>query len=345
MQKLKKILLCFFTFLVSLTMFGCAQVKFDTRLASNGAIISNINIDLNEGYLYQSRVSLVLQEYFKQLNAAYDENLVTLFSNIYDFDALDTSDDKSMFNSVEKKANYICEKNQQYIISKDLIADDDYKEFDFDSQKHTIKFQKTFISIYAYVMYFYPSAFEYNAEKNAVVISSSYKSMIDIPMAGEFKEDESLYINKYIQACVPFYYNGEEPKFLKDGSGTYRDAVAGKTLAQTLSEETGMTEEQVKLVFSFTTPYKRLHSNGSFSETDKGYTHTFTLNNMHSTVTFWRTYANYPAWYITAAIIGFLVLIVGFIIVKTILNIKKKKGLKALKKLDELARSQNEKKD
>lgn len=345
MKKLKKILLCFFTFLVSLTMFGCAEVKYDTRLVSNGAIVSNIEIDISQGYLYQNRVSIVLQEYFKQLNNAYDENLVSLFSNIYDFDALDTSEDKSMFNTLQKKVDYICEKNQQYVISRDLVSDDDYKEFDFDSQKHTIKFQKTFISIYAYVMYFYPNAFEYNAEKNAVVISNSYKSMVDIPMSGDFKEDESLFINKYIQTCVPFYYNGEEPKFLKDGSGTYRDAVAGMSLAEALSNETGLTEEDVKLIFSFTTPYKRLHSNGTFTETEKGYTHTFNLSNMSSTVTFWRTYANYSAWYITAAIIGILVLIVGFVSVKIILNIKKKQGLKALKKLDELARNQEQNKD
>lgn len=337
MSKIKKLLLCIFTFLISLTMFGCAEVNYKTKLHSNGAIISNIEINFDQSII-QQKSSPILKEYFKQLDNAYYKNLRELYSKVYDFAALEITDPVA-------QNRYILEHNTKFTISEDTIDSDDYVEFDnSDSSHKKIKIQKTFISIYAYVMYFYPSAYVYDEVSNEVKISNDYKSLIDIPFAGSFEEDENLFVSKAIQTCVPFYYNGKEAEFLEDGSGNSEKIKKGYKLADVLTTtlaDYGVTEEEVDLIFSFSTPYRRLHSNGQFSETDDGYTHTWTLGSMHSKVTFWRTYANQVTWYVVGIVAGVLVLIVGAIVIVAIKNKKKKQGLKALKQLDALARNKD----
>lgn len=335
MNKLKKILVCVFTFLISLTMFGCAEVNYKTKLYSGGEIISSIEITFDQS-LIQQKASPILKEYFKQLDNAYYRNLRTLYSQVYDFTSLEILD------PIEQN-KYILEHNTKFTISEDINSSDDYVEFDNSDPNHKkIKIQKTFISIYAYVMYFYPSAYVYDEATNTVKISNEYKSLIDIPFGGSFEEEEKLFVSKAIQTCVPFYYNGEEAKFLEDGSGNSEKIKAGYTLQKVLTDELtqwGLNDEQVKLIFSFSTPYKRVHSNGQFSETDDGYTHTWTLASMSSEVKFWRTYANQVAWYVIGASAGVVVLIVGAVVILAIKNKKKRQGLKALKQLDALARN------
>ena len=182
-------------------------------------------------------------------------------------------------------------------------------------------------------MYFYPSAFVYEVETNSVVISSDYRSMIDVPMGGEFKEDESLFITKYIQSCIPFYYNGNEPAFFEN---TANGIMAGTTLVSVLADRTGLTEEQANLMFNFTTPYKRVHSDGTVTLTSNGYTHSWKLNNLNDKITLWRSYANYVPWYVLAGVIGILTFVIGAIVVAIVKNIKKKQGMKALKKINNL---------
>lgn len=348
MKKLKKLLLCMFMFLISFTMFGCASINLDVIYAQKqdnygnqyNVVTANMNIKL-ETTTYWASIHSLTKEYFNQLNNAYINNIVSLYSNVYDFDALDTSEDKSMYDEIQEKYNYILSKN----LNKYLIIyenEEDKEEFKANYETKTINIKKEFISIYGYIMYFYPSAFEYNIDKNAVVISDSYKSLIDIPIGGGFEQEENLFTIRSIQYCTPFYYNGQEPTFLEND--VLVGVTAGQKLTDVLSDRTNMSEEDItSLIFNFSTPYKRVHSDGTVSQTENGYTHTWTLGNIGSTVSVWRTYANSPAWYVIAGGIGILMVVIGFIVVKIVNDNKKKKGMKALKQIDQFAIQQEQK--
>ncbi|MBR1985213.1 MAG: hypothetical protein IKA31_05660, partial [Clostridia bacterium] len=95
---------------------------------------------------------------------------------------------------------------------------------------------------------------------------------------------------------------------------------------------------------SFSTPYKRVHSDGNVTSTKNGYTHSWTLGGIDGKVSVWRTYANSPAWYVVAGSIGILMVIVGFVVIKIVNDHKKRKGMKALKQIENLARQQEESK-
>ncbi|MBQ9792974.1 MAG: hypothetical protein IJW32_04460 [Clostridia bacterium] len=347
MKKLKKLLLCVFMFLISFTMFGCASVNLDVIYAQKqdnygnqyNIVTANMNIKLETSTHWTSIHSLT-KEYFNQLNNAYVNNIVSLYSQVYDFEKLDTSEDKSMYDETQEKYDYILSKtlNRYLVIYEN---EEDKEEFKADLKTKTINIKKEFISIYGYIMYFYPSAFEYNADKNTVVISDSYKSLIDIPIGGGFEQEENLFTIRSIQYCTPFYYNGQEPTFLEDDASV--GVTVGQKLIEVLSNKTGMSEENLtSLVFNFSTPYKRVHSDGTVSQTKNGYTHSWTLGNIGSTVSVWRTYANSPAWYVIAGGVGILMVVIGFIVVKIINDSKKKKGMKALKQLDQLVRQQEQ---
>ncbi|MBQ3214253.1 MAG: hypothetical protein IJB10_04540 [Clostridia bacterium] len=347
MKKLKKLFLCVFMFLISFTMFGCASVNLDVIYAQKqdnygnqfNVVTANMNIKL-ETSTYWKEIHGLTKEYFNQLNNAYVNNIVSLYSNVYDFNALDTTEDKSMYDETREKYDYILSKtlNRFLVIYE---KEEDKEEFKADSKTNTINIKKEFISIYGYIMYCYPSAFEYNPDKNAVVISDSYKSLIDIPIGGGFKQEENLFTVRSIQYCTPFYYNGQEPTFLEDN--TFVGVTKGQKLMDALTAKTGKTEDDLqKLGFSFSTPYKRVHSDGEVNQTQNGYTHTWTLGNIGSTVSVWRTYANSPAWYIIAGVTGILIVVIGFVVVSIVNNNKKRKGMKALKQLDQLARQQEQ---
>lgn len=347
MKKLKKIFLCVFMFLISFTMFGCASVNLDVIYAhkvdelgvDRYPVTANLNIKL-ESSTYWNSIHSLTKEYFNQLNNAYVNNIVSLYSNVYNFAEL--SEDPTKYDEKSEKFDYILSKN----LSKFLIIyenNSDKEEFKADSKTKKINIKKEFISIYGYIMYFYPSAFEYNAKKNTVVISDDYKSLIDIPIGGGFEQEENLFTIRSIQYCTPFYYNGQEPTFLENDDMV--GVSAGQTLMEVLENKTGKTEADLaKLGFSFSTPYKRVHSDGNVTSTKNGYTHSWTLGGIDGKVSVWRTYANSPAWYVVAGSIGILMVIVGFVVIKIVNDHKKRKGMKALKQIENLARQQEESK-
>ena len=344
MKNFKKFLLCIFVFLISFTMFGCAQIKLNTtyelRQDPNGnqfnVVTAEMNINSIPASVTFQNVQVYVKEYFNQLNNAYLNNLVKLYSNIYDFEALGITAKQDQYEHI------INNNLTKYLVIYE--NDEDKIEFKPDTKTRTIKIKKEFISIYGYIMYFYPDAFEYNAEKNAVVITENYKSMVDIPMGGSFEEEESLFITKSIQSCVPFYYNGKEPAYLETKKQSILDVTAGQTLVDALGKATGITEPELNLIFSFTTPYKRVHSNGVVTKTDKGFTHTWNLSNVDGKISVWRTKANSIAWYVVAAAAGVAVCVVGSVAIGIVKAKRKVQGMKALKKLDDLARGKGEEK-
>lgn len=331
-MKFKRIVLCIFVLFLCLTTFGCANVNLNTRINSSGVIETKINIKMtNTGNASESTVYSIVREYFKQLEKQYVVNLVNLYTNVYNFDELDDTQDKTKYDDLYEKFDYIYKENiNKFLISKSENFSDEFKH---DPINKTIVITKQFGSIYAYLMYFYPSAFVYDANINNVVISNDYRSMVDVPMGGDFKENDSLFITKYVQSCTPFYYNGSEPVFFEN---TTTGIVAGQTLISVLSEETNLSENEVALMFNFTTPYKRVHSDGTVTLTSNGYTHSWKLNSLGDNITIWRSYANYVPWYVLAGVIGILTFVIGAIVVAIVKNIKKKQGMKALKKINNL---------
>ena len=109
---------------------------------------------------------------------------------------------------------------------------------------------------------------------------------------------------------------------------------SGDKLVDVIKDSCGFSEEEVDYYFSFSTPYKRLHSSGEIDATGSGYTHTWALGSVNSKVQVWRNYANYAPWYALAIVISLVGLIVCFIVVKIVNNAKKKKGMKMLEKIN-----------
>lgn len=332
MKKLKKVLLCICLLFVCIMSFGCSTVTAHTTLKSNGAIVASFDIDLSEMPTDRRKVYQVVKEYYHQLDKAYEENILSLFSNLY-------SGVDSFVNdtSTASKLSYIAARNSSYLVSDttQIPTDDNLGECKF------IYLEKTFASIYAYLFYFYPNAFEYNAELNKVKVKNDYNSLVDIPFNSTYEEESGLFVDKMIQTCNPFYYNGKEPEFLYGktiiGSGLTLTVAAGDKLTDKLAEAIGLSSpEDVELIFSFSTPYKRVCSDGVFSQTQEGYTHTWQLENVNSTIKLWRNYANYLPWYVVAGGAVVLGTIIAFVVVFIVQKAKQNKGMKALKKIAEL---------
>lgn len=344
MKKLKKFLLCICLLFICVMSFGCSTVTMHTTLKSNGSIVASIDIDLSKMNTDRRKVYQVTKEYYHQLDKAYEDNMLAFFSNVYsDVDAFVND------NNTASKLSYIVARNSNYLVSDttQIPTDDNLGECKF------VYLEKTFASIYAYLFYFYPNAFEYNEELNKVKVKEDYHSLVDIPFNSTYEEENSLFADTIIQTCNPFYYNGKEPEFLYGktiiGSGLTLNVAAGDKLIDKLAEALGYenradAEENVDLVFSFSTPYKRVYSDGVFSQTHDGYTHTWQLENVNSPVKLWRNYANHLPWYVLASGVVIVGTVIAFVVVFVVQKARRNKGMKALKKITDFENQNNNKK-
>ena len=324
-KKLKNFFVCFMLIFSSLFFFGCSKVKLSTTLSSNGKITTSFELNLEDVSKQKTTIYQIFKEYLSQLDRAYEDNLIYYFSQVYEdfFDALDR----------QAQLEFITNNNLYYLAGKT----EEFLIKDKDNNVKYIYLSKDFTSIYAYLMYFCPNAFSYNEENNKIQISSEYHSLIDVPMAsnnGDIEESGNIFVNKYIQEFCPFFYNNEEPKFLYDNTFFSISVSRGDKLQDVIKESCGFSEEEVEYFFSFTTPYKRLHSSGEISTSNLGYTHTWALGAIDSKVEVWRNYANYISWYGFAIVVGVTGLIISFIVLKTTNKVKRKKGLKLLEKIN-----------
>lgn len=333
MKKLLKISFVFIILFVCFFAGGCS-VQHNVRLSEQGIIESEVYFDLSNLETAKiDKINGVVKTYYRQLDKAYKENLINLFANIYDFSQM--KDENG--NELEEisKYKYIISKHMKFFDGDDIEKDRAYAEFN-EGKKFVIT--KTFASFYAYILYFNPSAFKFDETKKEIVIVESYNSLIDVPISSDGVEKEKgLFINKYIQTCSPFYYNGEVPKFLYDD--TMNKISKGATLEEILIEKAELTKEQVNLIFSFTSPYNRLHSNGEFKVTDKGFTHTWTLSSLNDKITFTRIYSNQTMWYVVAGASGIVALILSCIVAIFINRHNKKVGLQVLKQIDDFTKA------
>ena len=326
MKNFKKIILSFVLVVSSLFFFGCSTISLSTTLGKQGNISTTIKVDLKD-VAQSKRTTLykIFKTYYSQLDKAYEDNLIYYFSQVYNSDSFDELDRLT-------KLQYITTRNILYLAGET----EDSSLQDLDNYKFFC-LKKDFASIYAYLMYFCPNAFEYDEENNKVKISSDYHSLVDVPMASsdnDIEESGNIFIKQYIQDFCPFYYNNEEPAFLYDASVPIH-VSQGDKLADVIKDSCGFTEEEVEYYFSFTTPYKRLHSSGQIESTSSGYTHSWVLGSVNSKVEVWRNYANYAPWYGFVILISLIGIIVSFAVVRIVNNRKKKKGLEMLEKIND----------
>ena len=333
MKKLARVFLMLLVLLVCVMVGGCS-VQYNVRLTDGGIVQSELYFDLTG--LEQEKIDNVnkyVKAYFRQLENAYKENLVSLFSNIYNFDK--KKDENGNELSLIKKYKYIITRNMHLLDGDDVDKDRAYEEFN-KGKKFVIT--KTYASIYAYMLYLNPSAFEYDADKKKIIMVDEYNSLIDVPISSnELKKESNLFEDKYIQTCSPFLYNGEEPKFLTDDETL--EISKDATLESVLLEKCELTQEQVELIFKFTSPYQRLHSNGQIEQTEKGFTHTWSLGSVNEKVTFTRIYADHTMWYVTAAGAGVVCILIGLIVAVFMHKHNKKVGLQVLKQIDDFTKA------
>ena len=183
-------------------------------------------------------------------------------------------------------------------------------------------------------MYFYPDLIVYDFENNKISADKNHHLLADVPLNGELEKSGNIFIENYVQTCHPFFYNNREPYLLYDCQIQGQDFNAGQTLRNVIYSLSGSTSEEIEYTFNFSTPYKRLHSNGELSVTDNGYTHTWKFDSIESSsVLIWRKYSKPTFWYLVSLGIGIAVVLGGFFITFVVKNIKKKKGMKILNKI------------
>ena len=337
--KIKKILLSIFCMLIPFFMLACSPITLTTRQYNNGLVQMNLefsveNLDISD----KTKIIQIANGYIDGLNSAYLDNFYSLFSQQYSSKLngfLDLNE--------EQKLAYILQNFSNFSVVPNNLSDTGETIIDrfVMIEGNTMRISCTFMSIYAYILYFNPSAYVYDSETNTVIIDSeNYGSLIDVPVSSvSIEEERKLFTIDAIQTCSPFSYDGGEAVLLEDLhlSGSSSEHLAGERLVDVIVSELSLDEGEAELVFEFITPYSRLHSDGDIVDTDDGLVHTWNLgSDIMGEIKLWRTSANQVTYYVLGILLGLLIIGIG-VIVMVIQNKKKKKeGIELLKKVDDL---------
>ena len=297
---------CFFS-------FACSPVTMSTTQYSSGEILVEIEFDISTlSGAQKIDASKLAYAYHEQLTKAYKENLVGLFDKFYGDNTQWTAKNES------EKWEYIKGAYPRFIACyKDAK---DHSEYDGGAvftngqieSSTTISVEIAFTTIYAYLAYFCPNAYQFDEEsKNIVIDSENYSTLIDTPvMVLDSKTEDTFFAKQIIETCSPFYYNKEQPKLLEN----YKTYVAGTSIVEVAKTELGLTDEEASFVFSFTTPYSRVHSNGTIESVENGTKHTWTFDNIDGQATIYRNYANQVVYYLIAIGVGVAVMLVAVVL-------------------------------
>ncbi len=327
-KKLCLVLLCG---LLSFSIFGCSNITLQTVQGKNGNIVSSLTFDASDLSTSEKQtVYNFTREYCDQLIDAYKDNIITLFSNIYDFEELGINDDNA------KMSHIILEHQNFNLLAGDIEFSKTYAEFT-TADDATLTVSIGFVSVYAYMMFFCPNAFAYNELSNTVKFDGAkYAMLIDVPVTpSDYQKDENLFMTTHLQTCVPFSYNGEEPALLQSYTTSTKTHPVGTTLVDAICEELGENAENAKFLFDFVTPFSRLHSNATQYQDGANYHHIFDLgSNINAEVIIWRTYSNYAPWYVVALCLGLLLVGATFLVLFINKKVKTKKSLETLNKID-----------
>ncbi|NCB48177.1 MAG: hypothetical protein EOM55_00900 [Clostridia bacterium] len=324
------VLCAFFTF----SLFGCSSITLQTVQGVNGNISSSLTIDGTD--LNSNERSVIYdftREYCEQLVTSYKNNMISLFSNLYNFEELGFSDEDS-------KLTHIILYNSNYNLLAGDIEFSLTKEQFISTAGPIFTVSAGYVSIYAYMMFFCPNAFFYDNISNSVKFdSSTYSMLIDVPIfASDYEVEESAFMTTYLQTCMPFSYNGSEPVLLEEyTTANHNTYTAGTTLITAICEELSLNEAEADFIFNFVTPFSRLHSNSTVLVENSGYHHTWTLgSDINAEITLWRNYTNYTPWYALSLLAGFLVVTFGFLTIYLLRKMRHKKEKEELKNIIDL---------
>ena len=333
MKKLKYFLTSILLVFVCLFACGCGATTLTTELSSNGQIRCTLTVSL-DGLDNTQRKNLyeLFVKYGDSLNEAYKTNLATLYGNIYNYSELNR-------NTIEDQQKYVKLQNPKYITDdkftiepvKQWALDNDFSSYD------TFSIQMSYASIYSYVLFFCPNAFEYNSAQNDIVINKQvYSSLVDTPInVTNYSKQESAFWTAYIETCAPFYYNLQQPYLVSElvfSNGTVYHAQTN--LVDVACDLLGVNKEQANYMFNFSTPYKRLHTDGT-QKADGTYEWQLG-SNISGRIRMWRISANQSAWYLFALLAGIIVLCIGGGVCAVVKYVRTQKGMTALKNIQSL---------
>lgn len=334
MKKLKYFLTSLLLVLVSVVACGCGAVGLTTELSSSGQVRATLAVTL-DGLDNVQRRNLyeLLVKYSASLNESYKENLVALFANLYDYDQLNLDTVDKQFQWIKTHdTRFLTSDNFEIEPKKNWSIATDFSSFD------TFSIQLSFASVYGYIMFFCPKAFVFNAERNAVVVNSDvYMSLADTPVSVlDYEKIENTFTTTYLETCAPFLYNLQEPYLTKPLSlaSNSKNYSTGTPLVDVACNLLGVNAEDAQYYFGFSTPYKRLHTDGV--KNDSGvYVWSFG-NNISGTIKLWRKTANQAMWYVVCLSCGMLVFIVGGVTCAIVKRKKTKKGMAALANIQQM---------
>ncbi len=332
MKKFKYILTSILLAFVCLFASGCGTTTLKTEINPNGEVRCTLTVSLDglEGTQRKNLYEL-FDKYGKSLNKAYKTNLATLYGNIYNYAELNLDD-------IEKQQKYVKLQNPKFLTDDNFTIEPKEKTWDNDfSSYDSFSIQMSYASIYAYVMFFCPKALEYDANQNDIVINKQvYTSLVDTPInVLNYEKQNSTFWTAYIETCAPFYYNQKEPYLVDDIAFSNGESYSsGTKLVDVACDLLGVSKEQANLMFNFSTPYRRLHTDGTQKEDG---TYEWQLgSNISGNIKMWRFIANQTMWYLFALLAGIVVLCVGGIICAVVKYTRTQKGMNALKNIQSL---------
>lgn len=311
-KKSKKIVLLLLVMLCMMLFSACSPIRLTTKYEDSGKVEVTLTLPTSSlkalgesSYSIRvDRVYTILTHYMQDVKTACEDKTLELFSHIYSFPPT---------MSREEKLSEIYLTNRKFTFDTEVTPS--RSAYDYSSTTQEITITCTFSSIYAYIMYFYPDAFKYNEEENNLVIDKDKTSLLsDVPVASSTLKMEDAFLWKtYTQIASPLLYNGGECALLSPLNVGLKSYPAGELISNVVKDALSLSSEEASFVFSFLSPYRRLGSNGTISYNDGYYVHTWELDDTSSQVKFSRRIANYSSWYISAAILG-AVLMCGMIV-------------------------------
>lgn len=322
-----KVYLITFLLVISCVIFGaCSPITLKTTQTSSGQILVNFSFDLQQLETLSAKQNAykLSRTYFNQLFSAYKENLVEIFSNVYSYYDLS-------LDTFDKQLSYVLTNNTKFLVGDVVISPDNVL---FASNSEKMQIDVAFASIYAYIFFFYPNAFMFDSQTKSVKLNNEvYSSLIDAPIPSvETNIENQFFVNKFIQTCSPFSYNGEESKLLYDYMSGANFYPVDTLLSDVACQELGLSSEQAKYIFTFATPYNRLHSNGRITRTSSGLEHTWEFSgNEEKLISVWRNTPNYVVYYVLSICVGIVIILVALIF---LFKKKNKENLEVVNKED-----------
>lgn len=190
-----------------------------------------------------------------------------------------------------------------------------------------------------YTLYFAFSGQSYFMYFNNIELREGDSHIVDVPFNGELVEDESFFIETYVQATPTLYAGCLSREF--EGLSNNVDTVQNHIRAlfnanKNTSSASDYTASDVSYKFSFITPFRRLHSNASSITKENGaYKHTWNLtgDNLDKNIIFYRVGANATNWYLIAIGVAAGMIVIGCV-TAGLVKVFKKKGKSYVERKD-----------